>query len=85
MINLSIHKILLQSGKGYSFRLVQEVTGCATAREIQVRFQENISEDKNSHALEKNHMWRIEGGREVKKTSLLNYGSISDFVLSVLT
>lgn len=34
MINLSIHKILLQSGKGYSFRLVQEVTGCATARDI---------------------------------------------------
>lgn len=26
MINLSIHKILLQSGKSNSFRLVQEVT-----------------------------------------------------------
>lgn len=38
MINLSIYKIFLQSGKGYSFRLVQEVMGCATAREIQVRF-----------------------------------------------
>lgn len=25
MINLSIHKILVQSRKGYSFRLVQEV------------------------------------------------------------
>lgn len=34
MINLSIYKIFLQSGKGYSFRLVQEVMSCATARDI---------------------------------------------------
>lgn len=38
MINLPICKILLQRGKGYSFRVAQEVMGLTTAREIQVRF-----------------------------------------------
>lgn len=34
MRNLPVRKILLQRGKGYSFRVVQEVIGLTTAREI---------------------------------------------------